>query len=282
MSTSETEMQIEQQLQALKSWMQAHNYAPRTCGEYLRILRLAHTNPVRYMRDCTSLGVFRHARGAFKALSLYTGNEEIFDSIRKISPPKAGPKRVREIPDAAEWVAVARRIWAVPGPLGAAVWVLVWSSLRVSDTVRLSQLNISELAAKGSTICFQKGKGGVARRRFVAGPLSVLGIKRLASEKGYESLWQLLAPSQESACAKIRKTLAPWGCHDFRRCFISFAVRSKMPIPMIQACSGHSSLEALSKYIIANVALPDDDVYAAQDNLMKFVLELAKKQTKEP
>lgn len=256
-----------------RSWLIAKKFSPVTVPHYVRCVERSWEDPVRWIRSCASRETWYKLRGAWRAWGDYTGDYSVWEAIEHLRGPHAAPRRAKPVPGGVEWLAIGRAIWATPGPLGAASFLVCFSSLRVGDVARLTRNQLVEALSTGQTICHQKGTGGEEMRRWVPGRLPRLALARLAAEPGWSVLWQLLSKSLGGACKAIANAIpAPYSPHTFRRTWITYAVRAGVPPMTIADVTGHDSLSALQVYIDREVAVSPAASYAAQDAVLRALL----------
>lgn len=261
------------------SWLLAQRYSPVTADQYCKLIRRTHADPAGAFRHAPSRIVWSQLRGAYHALSLHLRSPELWVALREIPGPRQGPRRHYPIPTPSEWVKIARKVWAMPGAIGAASWIVLWSSMRVSDVILLTSDNIQEAFQAGQTVCHQKGTSGQTTRRWVPGVLARLGVARLATFRGYSVVWELISKTARAAADRVRSTIPqPYTPHSFRRAFITYAVAQGMPLPKIQSITGHESLSALERYIQREIAVTPVQTYDAQTDFARFILGIAARQ----
>ncbi len=271
------------QLAEFYSYLLAQRYSPVTAQRYVEVVRRSQADPVAAFRGAPSRVSWGQLRGAYHALSLYLQSPAVWAAVREIPGPRQGPRRQFPIPTPAEWVEMARKVWAIPNALGATSWVVLWSSMRVSDVILLTSDNIRQAFEAGQTVCHQKGTGGQTTRRWVPGVLARMGVARLATFRGYSSVWELVSKTPDAASDRVRSTIpSPYSPHTFRRAFITYAVAQKMPLATIQSITGHESLSALERYIQREIAVTPLQTYEAQTDFARFILGLAAKQGQNP
>ena len=278
-----------EQIAAFKSWLLSKGYAPKTAADYVYWVSKTMDDPEAFLRNTRSRVVYKTTRAGWKLLSKYLNRQDIWDALRDIEGPRASPPRPKPIPSEAEWVDIARSIWERPGNTPAVAWIIMWSSLRISDVLRIHQRSVFEALQRGATTIKQKGIGGDADRLWVPGPLAMLGLQRLAGDlaaivkaNGDDvCLWNLCSSSKLGAEGQIRQLIPkPYSPHSFRRAFISYAVQMKMPLPTIQSITGHANLASLQVYINKHIAVPPSETETAQTELVRHIIDMAASKTK--
>jgi integrase len=195
--------------------------------------------------------------------------------VRGLPGPRKPARKPRNVPTLEEWLEIGRRAWQIPGPLGAAVWLVLYSGMRIGDVLDVSPGEIQEAIGRGSTSCHQKGRGGKRRRSWTPGPLCRIALDRLAEEgTGWQHLWQILGTvSKHGAEDRINKAIPkPYTAHCFRHATPTYLVALGMDLPTIATITGHESLSSLEKYIRTSIAVPASRTYDAQAKLMNAIL----------
>ena len=268
---------------AFKSWMVARGYSPSSAESYGRALVLSMADPVEYMRNVTSHQAWLDCRAAWRLVARWTNDPAAWEAIRGLEGPRRPPRKVRPIPSLAEWMAIGRLVWKVPGPLGAICWLVVFSGMRIGDVLTLRPEEIQEGVGRGVTSCRQKGRGGQRRRSWTPGPLARVALERLAPERGYQWVWQLISRSCRTAEQIVNRRIpAPYTAHSFRHAVPTYLVALGIrDLPTIATITGHDSLSALERYIRTSVAVPTSRTYDVQSILAKVLLETETKDAGE-
>jgi len=247
------------------SWLINKEFAVRTAEQYVAVIKASCDNPVAYMQQQQSRGMWTHAYAAYKLFWEMEGVPDTIDEFRGLKPPRKRPKAVRVLPDELSWRDIATRMWQVPGPLGAIAYLVAMSGLRIGDVCHMTYQNIQDLHFNGRAAIRQKGHGD-RQRLYVVGQYPKQAVDRLATERGYDTLGQLLSPSHKYACQCVRNAMGV-GCHTFRHLIISHLVRRGEKLSTIAAISGHDNLNTLQIYIDKIVGVDERDVIRAQNEL---------------
>ena len=265
-------------LAAFQSWMIARGYATTSAQRYADALAKSMADPVEYMRKVGRYQPWLLCRAAWRLVAQWTGDARVWEAVRGLPGPRKAPKAPRVIPTLEEWCEIGRKAWQDPRPLGAIVWLVLYSGMRIGDVLDITPGEIAEARGRGSTTCRQKGRGGQRRRSWTPGPLCRLALDRLASEQGYRHLWQLIGGSRGYAEEKVNKQIPrPYSAHCFRHATPTYLVALGMDLPTIATITGHESLSSLEKYIRMSVAVPASRTYEAQAELMRLILGAGKK-----
>ena len=267
-------------IKAFQSWMIARGYAPESAKAYGDALRKSMADPVEYMRKVGSHQFWLNCRAAWRLVAQWTGDPSIWEAVRGLPGPRKPPRRPRAVPTLEEWLQIGRRAWKTPGPLGAVVWLVLYSGMRIGDVLDISPGEIAEARGRGSTTCRQKGRGGNRRRSWTPGPLCRIALDRLAEETGFRHLWQILSTSKGAAEDRVNKCIPkPYSAHCFRHATPTYLVALGMDLPTIATITGHESLSSLENYIRTSIAVPASRTYAAQDRLMRAILSAGDSET---
>lgn len=263
---------------AFRSWLVSRGLASTTANVYAIAIQKSFEDPVAYLRAAPTRGTWKRTRNAWARWSEWRNDPGPWQAIQGIRGPAGPPERQIRVPDPREWLRLGSQAWRIPGPLGAILWVLIYSGLRIGDLIGLTRDQIGEAYRTGHTGSVrQKGRGGGSIRRWTPGPLAAPGVARLAaSGEGWEAVYQLLSSTPRAAAQQVARALpAPWHPHAFRHAVITYLVSIRTPLPQIAEITGHSSLSALSRYIDRHIAVPPAQTYTDQARLAAMLLSSA-------
>ena len=260
------------ELSAYRSWLISRGKAVSTADLYTKLLEKSAADPMKWLREVSSYHDWLRCRSAWRLWGDWRSRPDVYQAISTVRPPARRYRPAKAIPDLRTWYELGGRLWAIPGPLGAILWILCYSGLRVGDLVGMSAAQIREAAELGHTSrVMQKGGRG---RRWTPGPLVRPACARLARDLGPVAyVWQVLARDPKAAAAVARGRIpAPFSPHSFRHSVISYHVSIGTPLPEIQEITGHADLSALARYIQTHVAVPPTRTDSNQGRLAALIL----------
>lgn len=266
------------QLERFRSWMIARGYAKLTVDSYVSTMAKLLVNPAAVQRAETTHRRWRENRAAAVQWETFAGDSEPWEEIRLIPGPRKPPPRAIHIPTLEEWLRLGRDAWRKPGALGAVLWVLMYSGLRISDVLNLTRSQVEEGVGTGRVAELRtKSSGGRGSRDWLVAPLVRPGLVRLLSSGAFRYVWQTVGVGALSAGNALRRAIPrPYTPHSFRHASCSYLVALGVKPAVAMRLTGHSSLSAFSRYVNASVAVAPSAVAEAQALLTRAIAGAAK------